>query len=69
MGWKPFVCFHPLTDLDEIEAIVNSLRRRGQTGGPQATSGSKPLVTKPAKLFVNLLQVITRSFTLFAPKD
>jgi hypothetical protein len=39
------------------------------TGGPWATTGPRPLVARPAKLFVNLLLVTTSSFIFFAPKD
>jgi hypothetical protein len=41
----------------------------GQTGGPRATSSPRLLVTRPAKLSVNLLPVTTSSFILFTPKD
>jgi hypothetical protein len=34
-----------------------------------ATSGPRPLVTRPAKLFVNLLLVATSSFIFFTPKN
>jgi hypothetical protein len=36
--------------------------QRGLFGGPRATSGLSPLVTRPAKVFVYLLLVITSSF-------
>jgi hypothetical protein len=48
---------------------MHGLGQRVQTGGPRATSGPRPLVTRPAKLFVNLLLVNKSSFILFRPKD
>jgi hypothetical protein len=43
----------------------NTLYQRGQTGGSRATSGPRPLITRPAKLFVNLLLATISSFFLF----
>jgi hypothetical protein len=54
----PLGCAHPTletTGLDKHSAI----------GGPRATSGRGPLVTRPAKLFVNLWPVNTSSFHFF----
>jgi hypothetical protein len=36
----------------------NHLDQRDPTGGPRATSGPSSLATRPAKLFVNLLQLL-----------
>jgi hypothetical protein len=47
----------------------NCVTQRGVTGGPQATSGPRQLVTRPAKLFVNFLLVTTSSFIFFDAKD
>lgn len=44
------------------EGRCPSLLERCQTDGPWAAYGPKPLVTRPVKLFVNLLLVATRSF-------
>jgi hypothetical protein len=41
-----FVAFN----LDPVRSLP--LRQRGPTGGPRATSGPRPLVTRPSKLFV-----------------
>jgi hypothetical protein len=35
----------------------NPIGQCGPTGGPWATSGQRPLVTRPMKLFVHLLLV------------
>jgi hypothetical protein len=46
-----------------------SINQRGKTGVLRATSGPRSLVTRSAKLFVNLLPVTTSSFIFFIPKD
>jgi hypothetical protein len=43
--------------------------QRSPTGGPQVTSGPKPHITTPVKLFVNLLQAIANLFILFVHKE
>jgi hypothetical protein len=48
---------------------THKVEQGGQTDDPQATSGPRPLVTRPAKLFVNLLLVTISSFVFFTPKD
>jgi hypothetical protein len=45
------------------------LRWHGQTGGPQAISGPRPLATRPMKLFANLLLVTASLFVFFPVKD
>jgi hypothetical protein len=45
------------------------LEHCGQTGGPRASSGSRPLVTRSVKLFVNLLLVTTVSYIFFTPNE
>jgi hypothetical protein len=45
------------------------ISQRDPTGVPRATSGPRPLVTRPAQLFVNLLLLATSSFIFFTPKD
>jgi hypothetical protein len=40
-----------------------------QAGGPRATPGLRPLVTRPAKVSINLLVITTSSCALFPPKD
>jgi hypothetical protein len=49
--------------------ILRHIRQRDPTGCPRATSGQRPRVIRPAKLYDNLLQVATSWFILFAPKD
>lgn len=39
------------------------------TGSRRATSGTRPFVTRTAKLFANLLTATTNSFIFFTPKD
>jgi hypothetical protein len=41
----------------------------GPTGGPRATSGSRPRVAKTARLFVNLMLVTITSFIFFMPEE
>jgi hypothetical protein len=47
---------------------INHLTQRGQTGGLRSTTGLTTLVIRPTKLFLNLLQVTTALFILFASK-
>jgi hypothetical protein len=54
--------------LPSVQILVHllyGLSHRGSTGGPRATSGPRPLIARPAKLFVNLLLVTTSSFIFF----
>jgi hypothetical protein len=39
------------------------------TSGPLATSGPRPLVTRPVKLFVSLLPAATSRVIFFTQKD
>jgi hypothetical protein len=41
----------------------------GATGGPRDIADPRALVARPAKLFVNSLLVVTRSFILLTLKD
>jgi hypothetical protein len=50
-------------------SFANGVNQRGPTGGPRGTSGPRQLVTRPAKLFLNLFLVTTSSFIFFTPKD
>jgi hypothetical protein len=45
------------------------LKQRGQTGHPRDISDPRPHVTRPTKLFFNLLLVTTSFFIVFTPKD
>jgi hypothetical protein len=47
----------PLTPVD--------IARHGATGGPRVKSGTRRIVTRWAKLFVNLLLATTKSFLSF----
>jgi hypothetical protein len=55
--------------LFSVVHVAVTVNQRGPAGGPRATSGQRPLVIRPAKLFVNLLLVTTSSFIFFTPKD
>jgi hypothetical protein len=48
---------------------MNGLSQHGPTGSQQATSGSRPLATRPEKLFVNFLLAPSGLFTPFIPED
>jgi hypothetical protein len=52
-----------------MSADWDLLGQRGPTGGPRAISGPRLLVTKPVKLFANILPVTTRSFVLSPQKE
>jgi hypothetical protein len=52
-----------------ISNTSDTVNQRVPTGGPRAISGLRPLVTRPAKLFVNVLPVATSSLIFFTPKD
>jgi hypothetical protein len=62
---------HSVVSLVSVVVLINKYDagKCSPTGGPQATSGPRPLVTRLAKLFVNLLQITTSSFILFTAKD
>jgi hypothetical protein len=47
---------------------IKGLGQHGPAGGLQATSGLRPLLTRPMKLFVNFV-VTTSSFIFFTLKD
>jgi hypothetical protein len=64
-GWL-LICFTIENKIEKHRPIfVDKLCQRGPTGGPRVTSGPRPLVTRPAKLFVNLLLVTSSLFSLF----
>lgn len=52
-----------------VDSIDIGINQRCTTGDPLATWDQRPLVTKFAKLFVNLLVVTRRLFNFFAPKN
>jgi hypothetical protein len=57
---------------ENLKSHTNSVKvldRRGPTDGTRATSDPRQPVTRPEKLFVNLLLVTTSSFIFFALKD
>jgi hypothetical protein len=49
--------------------LCYSVGQRDPTGGPLATFGPTPLVTRLTELFVNLLLVATSVFILFVLMD
>jgi hypothetical protein len=49
----------------KVNSTSHSLQQLGQTGDPRPFSGPRPLVTRPAKLFVNFLLVTIRLCVLF----
>lgn len=57
------------TGRGRILESVYIVDQRGLIGRVRATSGPRPLVTTPAKWFLNLLVVITSLFIFFTPKD
>jgi hypothetical protein len=48
------------------QLVLSWLMQRDQTSGPRATSGPRPLVTRPDKLFVNFSQLLQAQFFLFS---
>jgi hypothetical protein len=44
--------------VEESSGNLHNIDQRGQTGGPWATSGPSPLVTRPAELFVPSYKLI-----------
>jgi hypothetical protein len=65
----PFLLSFDDYDISERSVDFNLTLECGPTGGLRATSGPRPLVTKPAKLFFNVLLVPGSSFIFFARKD
>jgi hypothetical protein len=52
-------------NLFAVAEVGLTVSQHGQSGGPWATSGPRPLITWPVNLFVNFALVATRLFDLF----
>jgi hypothetical protein len=57
-----------ILDTDDQDNQTGNLKQRGPTGGQWAISALRPLVTRHANLFVNLLLVSESSFIFFIQK-
>jgi hypothetical protein len=75
-NWRNSVCFtvcNAITFMYQLRSDVKlsyyCLHQRDPTGGPRATSGPRPLVTRTAKVFVDLLLVTKSPFISFTPED
>jgi hypothetical protein len=48
---------------------VPPLKKRGSAGGLEATSAPRPILNRPAKLFINLLLLTTSALVLFSLRN
>jgi hypothetical protein len=54
--------------MNNIKVMGDSLEQRDQITGPRAIFGPRPLLTRTAKLLVNMILATTTSFIFFTLK-